>query len=64
MKLFVWEGPGVLENADSGMICVLAHDLEEALRLIGKEIHWKGAFPLDQYRVVESPEAFICWGSE
>lgn len=37
LKLFVWEGRGVLQNYTSGMICVLAHNLEEALRLIEKK---------------------------
>ena len=30
LKLFVWEGDGVLQDYSSGMICVLAYDLEEA----------------------------------
>lgn len=32
LKLFVWEGDGVLRDYNSGMICVLAYDLVEALQ--------------------------------
>ena len=35
LKLFVWEG--VLEDWTSGIVCVLAHDLEEAYRLVEEE---------------------------
>lgn len=63
MKLFVWEGAGVLQDYSSGMICVLAHDLEEALRLIREKCYdCVGSFPPEGFEVIEKPEAFICWG--
>ena len=34
LKLFVWEGQDVLPVVATGLICVLAHDIEEALQLI------------------------------
>lgn len=65
LKLYVWEGDGVLENYRSGLIVVLAHDLEEALGLIREKVSYAmGNFPPDKFRMVESPEAFYCWGSE
>ena len=63
MKLFVWEGHGVLTDYSDGMICVLANDLEEALKLIREKYnHAMGSFPPDKYKIIEKPEAFICWG--
>ena len=63
LKLFVWEGEGVLTDYSDGMICVLAESLEEALKLIEhKSATAKRCFPVDAYRVVTEPEAFICWG--
>ena len=34
LKLFVWEGDDILPVARGGIICVLAHDIDEALALI------------------------------
>lgn len=63
LKLFVWEGNGVLTDYTDGMICVLAHDLEEALSLIRKKCSYAiNSFPADGFVVVEKPEAFVCWG--
>jgi hypothetical protein len=63
LKLFVWEGQGTLQDYTSGMICVLAHDLEEALNLIKiKEPHALNNFLTLEYKVIETPEAFLCWG--
>lgn len=63
MKLFVWEGDGVLQDYTSGMICVLAHDLEEALKLIKEKCDYcMGAFDPSAYKIVEKPEAFVCYG--
>ena len=63
LKLFVWEGDGVLQDYTNGMICVLAKDLEEAVGLISKKYHYcMNSFPVDKYTVVEKPEAFICYG--
>lgn len=74
LKLFVWEGEDVLPVVFGGMICVLAHDIEEALRLIKHKYEpspeEQGAraimarFPHNRYRVVEQPEAFALEGSD
>ena len=61
LKLYVWEGPGVLEDYTNGMICVLAHSLEEALDLIAKKYSWY-EFPPEQYKVYTEPEAFAVYG--
>lgn len=34
MKLYIWEGSGVLSDHTNGMIVALAPDMETALRLI------------------------------
>lgn len=63
MKLYVWQGEGVLQDYTSGMICVLADSLEEALKLIEqKSPYAMNNFPVNEYEVVEKPEAFMCWG--
>lgn len=63
LKIFVWEGKNVLEDYAPGMICVLAHDYEEAISLIQKKCPYcMDSFPHEQYVVVEKPEAFICYG--
>ena len=63
LKLFIWEGDGVLMDYGNGMICVLAKDHSQALELIEKKCnHCMSSFPVNDYRVIESPEAFVCWG--
>lgn len=34
LRLYVWEGEGILQDYDSGMIVALAHDAEEARALV------------------------------
>ena len=63
LKLFVWEGSGVLPDYSSGMICVLAENIDHALELIYEEDRTsKGDFPVDNYKVYEVPCAFLCYG--
>ncbi len=61
LKLFVWEG--VLTDWSSGMVCVLAKDLEQAIQLI-KEKDSTAASSMDMsvVRVIEKPEALVIWG--
>ncbi len=64
LKLFVWEGEGVLTDYTNGMICVLAENLEQALRLIEAKCDYcMDSFPINNYKVITKPEAFIIWGS-
>ncbi len=43
----------------SGMVCVLAHDLEEAEALIRKKYDdWADMLPIDKLKIVTEPEAF------
>jgi hypothetical protein len=64
LKLFVWEGDGVLRDYTSGMICVLAHDYDEAMKLIEKKYpEYIQSFPPTQYEIITKPEAFCCYGS-
>jgi len=64
LKLFVWEGEGVLQDYTSGMVCVLARDLKHALKLIEEKHNYcLGSIPINGYKVVKKPEAFIVWGS-
>jgi hypothetical protein len=63
LKLFVWEGEGVLTDWSNGMICVLAHNLKEALKLIEKKCDYcMNNFPINNYKIIKKPEAFIKWG--
>jgi len=63
LKLFVWEGEGVLTDYTDGMICVLANNLEEALKLIEKKCnHCMNSFPPTKYKIISKPEAFVCYG--
>lgn len=63
MKLFVWDEEGTLEDYTTGMICVYADSLEEALRLIEEKCNYcMTSFDPTKYKVIEKPEAFICWG--
>jgi hypothetical protein len=76
MKLYVWEGDGVLQDYTSGMICAIADNLEDAWKVIeradeattwqheGKERVWN--FPQYPTTVIDlsnaQPMAFVCWG--
>ena len=63
VKLFVWEGEGVLTDWTDGMICVLARDIEQALKLIEEKCKYcMNSFPVNKYKVIEKPEAFVCYG--
>ena len=68
MKLFVWEGSGVLTDYSDGLIVAVAPDLESALKAIEVKCYYaEGAFPphpttivdLDQ---VSNPQAWLVWG--
>ena len=62
-KLFVWEGRGTLQDYSSGMICVLAPNLETALVLIKEKMSYAiGNFDPTAYKVITKPEAFCCYG--
>lgn len=72
MKLYIWEGSGVLTDYTDGMICALGENLEEALGAIKAECNYcMGSFPNDSpTRVVElgdcsakpKPVAAVCYG--
>ena len=64
LKLFVWEGEGVLTDYTDGMICVLAKTFEEAVKLIGDKYppYYLENIPINKYRVIEVPEAFAVFG--
>lgn len=72
MKLFIWEGDGVLTDYTNGMIVALANDLQEALSAICKICDYgMSSFPNDRpTSVIELPEgnpqptaqAWVCWG--
>jgi len=64
-KLYVWEGEGVLEQYGTGLIAVLASSLDEALKLIKEKCSYAmDSFPVNDYRIIDKPEAFISWGSD
>lgn len=61
LKLFVWQS--VLMDYTAGMVCVLAKNLEEAIKLI-KEKDSVAASSMDMsvVEVITIPKAFIVWG--
>lgn len=68
LKLFVWDSEDVLMDAGGGLICVLAHNLEEALKLINEKDHLVCSFHSlnfleKEYKIISEPEAFVCWGT-
>jgi len=71
MKLFVWFGKGVLEDAGTGQITAIAHNLAEALIAIEKECDFcMNSFPNDNpTEVIElgsievEPRAWVTYGS-
>ena len=63
LKMFIWEGEGVLTDWSNGMIAVLAENHSQALKLIEEKCKYcMGNFPVDDYTIIEHPEAFICYG--
>jgi hypothetical protein len=70
MKLFVWEGSGVLQDYTNGMIVAIAPDLQTALNAIEKECSYgMQSFPtnkpssvVDLGAVEVEPRAWVCWG--
>lgn len=71
MKLFIWEGDGVLQDYTSGMIVAMAPDLETALETIkGICSHCMGSFPMQPTEIVDlgttsepvTPSAWLTWG--
>lgn len=75
LKLFVWED--VLTDWTSGLICILAESLEQAMELLKKKNHtawwvlngepenrdFKGIYKLIKNpKIVKKPEAFVVWG--
>lgn len=63
LKLYVWEGNGVLEDYGTGLICVLAYNLTEAKRLGKKSIGRYWDFPTKPPKVITEPQAFNSPGS-
>jgi len=63
LKLFVWEGDGVLTDYSSGLVCVLAYDFQEALEKLNEKCSFcTQQMPIHKYKVITKPEAFYCWG--
>ena len=61
LKMFVWEG--VLTDWSDGIVCVLASNLEEAIKLIiKKDSTAASSMDMSKVKVIEKPEAFIIWG--
>jgi len=65
LKLFVWEG--VLVDFTAGMMVALAHDVEEARKLLKQKLlqdhlECPGSDLDDEPTVVTSPSAFYVWG--
>ena len=64
-KIFVWEGGGTLQDCSSGMIVVVARNLEEALKMIeGKCDYCMQNFRVNGYKTYPINEAnvWLVWG--
>ncbi|HXE51285.1 MAG TPA: hypothetical protein VN663_23100 [Ramlibacter sp.] len=54
MKLYIWEGEGVLSDYTNGMIVALAPDLETAFAKIAEKCDWAdGAYPHAPTQIVD-----------
>ncbi len=67
MKLFIWDGDGVLTDWSNGLIVVVAKDIENALKAIKEKCNADGCFPSLPTEVIELNEdtparAWLCWG--
>lgn len=70
MKLFIWEGDGVLTDWTNGMIVALANDLQEALTAIEAKCNYcMSLFPGHKpSQIIEvgisdaKADAWVCWG--
>ncbi len=71
MKLFIWEGDGVLQDYSSGMICAIGEDLPDALRAIEEACNYcMNSFPQNSPTEVVNigrpknikRRAWTCWG--
>lgn len=69
MKLFIWEGDGVLTDYSNGMICAIAPDLETALIAIeaaepsaANRFHRQPSEIVRLDECVCLPKAWVCFG--
>lgn len=70
MKLFIWEGDGVLQDYSPGMICAIGADLQDALNAIEKTCDYcMGSFPnhkpsevVNLGEAIVQPKAWVCYG--
>ncbi len=67
MKLFVWEGDGVLQAHTNGLVIALAKDLTGALKIIEQRDPYAiNNFPINKYKIypIDKEEAFIVYGGD
>ena len=64
LKLFVWEGEGILQDWTSGMVCVLATNLKQAFDLIREKYddYYLNDLARIEPKIIEEPEAFAVYG--
>lgn len=69
LKLFIWEGDGVLTDYTDGMIIAIGRDLEQALKVVEKKCAYcMRSFPTHRpTQVIDldhnlQPEAWVCYG--
>lgn len=65
MKLYVWEGDGVLTDYSDGMIIALANTQEEAESVI--DVYDRKNYPKKPSEVIDlsspqHPKSWLCWG--
>ena len=64
MKLFVWQGDGVLQDWTSGIMVVLANDIQQAREVLVSAFGYEpmGLDLEPQVFEVDKPIAFYEWG--
>lgn len=64
LKLYVWDGDDILRDYTPGMICILAHSIHEARKILFKKYDFQ--YYVDEtrkpYKIITKPEAFAVSG--
>lgn len=67
MKLYIWEGDGVLTDYTDGMIIALANTQEQAEEIILPHVYQRENYPKTPSQTIDLsqefvPQTWVCWG--